>query len=98
MTVEDGDSYGQDSDITKPRKFIRGKKKPGRKQPRPGDVDEPAIEIPEKKCCTEGEIGGPSLSPEENTMRQSIDAVNDAIWLFSVDRISLNLSQEKKKD
>ena len=97
MTVEDDDSYGQDSDITKPRKFIRGKKKPGRKQPRPGDVDEPAIEIPEKKCCTEDEIGGPSLSSEENTMRQSIDAVNDAIWLFSVDGISLNLSQEEKR-
>ena len=28
MTVDDNDSYGQDSDITKPRKFIRGKKKP----------------------------------------------------------------------
>ena len=51
----------------------------------------------EEKCCTEDEIGGPSLSSEENTMRQSIDAVNDAIWLFSVDGISLNLSQEEKR-
>ena len=40
---------------------------------------------------------GPSLSSEENTMRQSIDAVNDAMWLFSVDGISLNLSQEEKR-
>ena len=30
-------------------------------------------------------------------MRQSIDAVNDTIWLFSVDGISLNLSQEEKR-
>ena len=69
----------------------------GRKQLRPGDtcIDEPAIEIPEKKCCTEDEIGSPRLSSEENTMRQSLDAVNDAIWLLSVDRISLNLSQEE---
>ena len=56
-----------------------------------------AIKIPEKKCCTEVEIGGPSFSSEENTMRQSIDAVNDAFWLFSVDGISLNLSQEEKR-
>ena len=37
----------------------------GRKQPSPGDIDaidKPAIEIPEKKCCTEDEIGGPRLS------------------------------------
>ena len=93
MTVDGDDSYGQDSDIIKPRLFIRGKKKPDRKQPIPGDVDEPAIEIPEKKCCTEDEKGGPSLSPEENTMRQNIDAVNDAV----VDGISLNLSQEDNK-
>ena len=39
MTVEDDDSYGQDSDITKPRTFIRGKKKPGRKQLRTDDLD-----------------------------------------------------------
>ena len=30
-------------------------------------------------------------------MRQSIDAVNDAISRFSVDGISLNLSQEEKR-
>ena len=30
-------------------------------------------------------------------MRQSIDAVNDAIWLFSVDGISLKLSQEERR-
>ena len=30
-------------------------------------------------------------------MRQSIEAVNDAIWLFTVDGISLNLSQEEKR-
>ena len=52
VTVDDDDSYGQDSDITKTRKFISGKKKPCIKQPRPGDIDE-AIEIPERKSCNE---------------------------------------------
>ena len=30
-------------------------------------------------------------------MRQSIDAVNDAIWLFGVDGFSLNISQEETR-
>ena len=38
-----------------------------------------------------------AFHPSPGPFAQYIDAVNDAIWLFSVDGISLNLSQEEKR-
>ena len=92
--------------ITKTRKELRGKKKPGRKQPRPGDVDaiEPdsdeVVKTPIKRVRLDEEqiqIDTPVHKPEEHGMRRSIDAVTDDLWLIKVDGVHLNLTKDDQR-
>lgn len=92
-------------DITKTRKEVRGKKKPGRKQPRPGDTDpEPEssnIKTPLKRVRLDHEqiqMESPNLTErqEEQSMRRSIDAVNEDLWLVNSDGIHLNLTNDDR--
>ena len=68
---------------------------------RPSEFTRLYPRVPEKKCCTDTEddytkIDSPSLLLEENSMRQSIDAVNPACSVFT--ELALTYHKRKTKD